>query len=171
MTTPTGPTTHGTAGTGAGGTGQGSPSAVPSTHPSSGTPLRHNDYSVTAIQNCHWIMDAATHLSLSSEYTIAYQSLIPAVQVPWALANSRNTLRVETRKPPQLLPVTFTVTMTDTQTFANSAWPGTTVDLIMRIYPQTEDTYAGDDAITVRIDVPSSPPGTDLLNPIPCTIR
>jgi hypothetical protein len=116
-------------------------------------------------------MDGATHLSLSSEYTIAYQGLIPAVQVPWALTNSRNTLRVENSQPPQSLPVTFTVTMKDTQTFASSAWPGTTVDLIMRIYPQTEDTNAGDDAITVKIDVPSSPPGTDLLNPIPCTIR
>jgi hypothetical protein len=101
---------------GGGGRGNGNGSAgaaAPSAQPNSGGPFLHNDYSVKATSDCHWIMDGAMHLSLHTEFTIDYQALMPVVQGPWTLTNDRNSLLRQNSQPSKL-PVTFTESPTDT---------------------------------------------------------
>ena len=161
----------GTGGGGGSGGGSGGGTNSPSPKPSAGHTLTiiYPDYSVKATGHCHWIVDAAHHLSLWAEFTISFQGLGTPAALPFNVSNDKDTFGAYGTKPPNF-PVTFDAILTNNlQTFSQSAWPGQTVTMTLKISPTSNDHDASNNVATAAIKVPDGEPSRDLLNTLPCT--
>jgi hypothetical protein len=160
----------GTGGGGNGGTGSPSASASSSQPNTGGTNVftfAASNYAVAGTGSCSWILDGANRIQLWVGFTITHSGLLTA-PVPWSVGDDKDSYS-ETGTT-TAFPATVTAKLGgDTSLFSASKWPGTTVTVTMTLMPQGGDGSSSDNKASVRVTVPDSAPGVDLLEPLTCS--